>query len=202
MILYSEDKKVKTIDYLDKLYPQNSDGAYVIEVQLEYFIDAFNKWDYAYMEARELNPGLIFFVERCSDDIPIKKAIELKFIVAEKNEEHEIMLRKALELNFKYQIFLENQNIRSIYRKTVKYFITAVFLLVVTFLLKPVSSLPLLYDIVTEGVMIGGWVFLWQSISLLSFDVLEYIKKKKSFERLADSKVTIKYSPKKFDLIS
>lgn len=188
---------MKIIDYIDKLYSQNGDGAYVIEVQLEYFIDAFNKWDYAYMEARELNPGLIFFIKRCSDDIPLKEAIELKFIVAEINEEHELMLRKALELNFKYQIFLEKQNIRSIYRKIVKYFLIAVFLLLVTFLLKPISSLPLIYDIVSEGVMIGGWVFLWQSISLLSFDTSEYIEKKKLLERLAESKVTIKYIPKK-----
>ena len=43
---------------------------------------------------------------------------------------------------------------------------------------------PVWYSILNEGLVIGGWVFLWEAISLFSFTEFELLFRSRIFSRL------------------
>lgn len=186
---------MKNIEYLNKLYKKNAKGEFIIEVYIDKLLSAFNEWDSSYLEIRELNSNLIYFIERCSKDIPIGQSIELRFVVSQESEEQEKVLREALKANFQYQLHLVKQKLDFLYRKSAKYFTIAVIFLVMAFSMKPVFQLNLAGDLLVEGLYIGGWVFLWQSISMFSFESSDVAHKKRIFERLLNSGIVIEYRP-------
>ncbi|SFI21870.1 hypothetical protein SAMN05192551_10914 [Tindallia magadiensis] len=184
---------MKNKEYLSQLYKKNEQGEFIIEVYIEKLLSAFNEWDSSYLEIRELNANLIYFIERCSKDIPVRQKIELWFMVAEENEEQEKVLKEALRANFKYQRYLAKQKKKLLYGKSAKYFVVALLFLLTAFSLKANDSLNLAGSLAVEGLYIGGWVFLWQAISMFSFESLEVIERIKIFERLLNSNIRIHY---------
>ncbi len=186
---------MKNNEYLNKLYKKNEQGEFIIEVYIDKLLNAFNEWDSSYLEIRELNSSLIYYIERCSNDIPISQSVELRFIVSQENKEQEEVLKEALKTNFNYQLHLVKQKLQFLYKKSAKYFAISILFLMMAFTMKPLFQLNLAGDLVVEGLFIGGWVFLWQSISLFSFESLEVVHKKKIFERLLNSGIIVEYRP-------
>ncbi len=181
-------------EHLKNLYKQNKDGEFIIEVFLDRYIDAFNEWDSAYLEVRDLNPGLIHFLERCSQDIPIRYGIELLFTVSEpKDFETEELIFKGVRANCSYKILRERTNLRLLYRRIKKYFAVSLALLVLVFSLDPILQESLMTRTLKEGMMIGGWVFLWQALSLFSFSRGEIVRKIRHYKRFLESRISFRY---------
>jgi len=179
---------------LKNLYKQNQEGDFVLEAFLDRYIDAFNEWDSAYLEIRDLNPGLLHFLERCSQDIPFKYGIELLFSVSEpREEETEKLIIRGVKANFSYKILREKTDLRLLFRRIKKYFAVAISLLILVFSLDPVMPQTLMARTLKEGMMIGGWVFLWQALSLFSFNRGEIVRKIRHYERFLSSKVSFRY---------
>lgn len=186
--------KHKNMEYLKEIYSQNENGDFILEVFLDRYTDAFNEWDSAFLDVRDLHPGLVYFLERCSKDIPYNKNIELNFMVSEnKDSYNEQVLIKALRANFKYQLLSLQEDLRKLNISIFKYFLISVTLLLLSFALKPDLEFNMLSTTLLEGVIIGGWVFLWQAISLFSFNRPELIEKLKEYNRLLNSKITFSY---------
>jgi len=181
-------------EQLKNLYKQNEDGEFVLEAFLDRYVDAFNEWDSAYLEVRDLNPGLIHFLERCSYDIPFKYGIELLFTVSEKREaETEELISRGVRANFSYKILREKTNLRLLIRRIKKYFAVSVTLLFLVFSLDPILPESLMTRTLREGMMIGGWVFLWQALSLFSFNRGDIVRKVRHYERFLESKISFRY---------
>ncbi len=179
---------------LKNLYKQNDEGNFILEAFLDRYIDAFNEWDSAYLEIRDLNPGLIHFLERCSKDIPFKYGIELLFTVSEKRKkETEDLISRGVKANFSYKILREKTNLRLLLRRIKKYFAVSITLLLLVFSLDPILPGSLMTRTLKEGMMIGGWVFLWQALSLFSFNRGEIVRQIRHYERFLDSKVSFRY---------
>ncbi len=186
--------KNKTLEYLKNLYNRNENGDYQIEVFLDKYANAFNEWDSAYLEVRDLNPGLVYFLERCSKDIPFRENVELKFIMhAAPDQSHENLLKKALKANFNYQFLSEKEELKQLYVKILKYFVISMIFLLSTFYLKPTMQYHIISTTLIEGLFIGGWVFLWQAISLFSFEKTGIVNKLKTYKRLLDAGIVFEY---------
>ena len=185
---------MKKLDQLKKLYKQNENGAYIIEVFLDKYIHAFNEWDRAYLEVRDLSPGLIHFLEKCSQDIPFKHDIEIMFAVSERGDlETEKLIIRGIKSGFTYKILKEKDHLSGMVKKILKYFGVSLFFLVTAFSVEPVLPDTLMANTAREGLMIGGWVFLWQAISLFSFNIGSITKKIKEYERFLMSEITFRY---------
>ncbi len=179
---------------LKDLYKQNKDGEFIIEVFLDRYIDAFNEWDSAYLEVRDLNPGLIHFLERCSQDIPFRYGIELLFTVSDpKDNETEELIFRGVRANFSYKILREKTNMRLLYRQIRKYFAVAIILLLLVFSLDPILQESLMTRTLKEGMMIGGWVFLWQALSLFSFNRGGIVRQIRHYKRFLESRISFRY---------
>jgi hypothetical protein len=54
----------------------------------------------------------------------------------------------------------------------------------------------LLSKIMVEGVLIGAWVFTWESFHMLFFETLEPMKRRRELKRFLDAKIGFRFDRK------
>ncbi len=116
----------KTHTY-DLLYRKNlSNGNVIIDVSLNGYNEFFHEWDNAAFRKRDIHQDLAHFLDLCSEDIPIRKGIDIHFCVKanEKSTEHEDRIRTSY-LNY-YNALLRGEK-----KKTKRIFRTSGILLLV-----------------------------------------------------------------------
>jgi hypothetical protein len=164
---------------------------YMIEVALDKYTDIFNEWDPAPFKRREIDPDLQIYLETSSDEIPFRYPIELCFILPPDrwDEQLEQDTRKGLENTFKFKIYLLKRELRKTNTQTIRNILLGfIFLWVGTvFSKKFEASVPL--TLLGEGLFIGGWVFLWEAVSLFFFTNQEHYHRYRTYNRLKNAPV-------------
>lgn len=166
-------------------------GAYIIEIALDDYGDIFSEWDPAPFKLRDIDPDLELYLEGCSDDIPFKYPVTLNFTIAKalRNARSEEQARNGLKNGFTFKRYFLKKEIYTANRRTVFFsLIGFAFLWVATIfperlLLSPFPS------IIVEGLFIGGWVFLWEAISLILFTTGGLRHRDHTYRRLQRSPV-------------
>ncbi len=184
-------KKLETLS----LYRTNTENnAYLIEVSLEDYSELFNGWDASPVRRKDLEPELLDYLEEAGTEIPIKQAIEMVFYLPKDKRDAEKDERSILTIqnNFKVVNQMIQKKIERNYRRLLVYVTLSLIFLVAAYLLRNVTTLSLLTNIMIEGFFIGGWFLLWEAFSLFFFDTHEYKIRQKIFKRFIDSKIIFK----------
>ena len=184
-------KKLETLS----LYRTNTDtNAYLIEVSLEDYSELFNGWDASPVRRKDLEPELLDYLEEAGTEIPIKQSIELVFYLPKDKRDAERDERSitTIQNNFKVVNQMIQKKIERNYRRLLVYVTLSLIFLVAAYLLRNVTTLSLLTNIMIEGLFIGGWFLLWEAFSLFFFDTHEYKIRQKIFKRFIDSKIIFK----------
>jgi hypothetical protein len=164
---------------------------YMVEVSLDNYTDLFNKWDSAPFKRREIDPDLKIFLEGSSDDVPFRYPIELCFTIPPEkwNEQLEQEARKGLENTFTFKIYLLKREIKKTNAQMIRNVLLGfIFLWVATVFSKRFEASVLL-TILGEGLFIGGWVFLWEAVSLFFFTNQELYHHYRTYKRLKNAPV-------------
>ena len=62
----------------ESLYRKNQDtGRIIIDIAIDDYIDFFHEWDNSAFKKRDINADLAEFLDLCSEDIPIRKKLEI-----------------------------------------------------------------------------------------------------------------------------
>lgn len=180
---------------LDKIYEKNqSTGNYIIEVALKNYAEIFNDWDNAPYKRKDINPELLSFLEDSIDDIPMKHAIDISFFLSseDRNEERERVISSWFRTFYTFYIEIEKSKINRIV-------LNALFYIVISAVLLTLSYFGVLYRnsivayTITEIVIVGGWVFLWEAISRLTFDVKVNRKLITNYKRFINAPIVFRY---------
>jgi hypothetical protein len=176
----------------EQLYRYDSgSGSYIIEIALDDYGDIFSEWDPAPFKLRDIDSDLEFYLEGCSDDIPFSYPVTLSFTVPSdsKNEKIEDQARNGLQNGFRFKLYFIKQDMKVVNRRTLLFFLIGfVFLWAATVF--PVQLLNSPFpSIIVEGFFIGGWVFVWEAISLILFTTRGLHHKYKTYRRLHRSKI-------------
>ena len=165
-------------------------NACLIEIALARYDDIFNKWDFDPFERREVNPELEDFLERCSDEIPFRYPIEFHFTIPEgmRNRQKEEKSRDGFKNHFTFKIYLVKNKLKINYRRTLYCFLVGFFLLAGGIQWQIVSQ-NLLPSILRESLNIGGWVFIWQAVSVFSFGNTELYRSYRTYKRLRNAPI-------------
>jgi len=184
-------KKLETLS-LYRTNPENN--AYLIEVSLDDYSELFNGWDASPVRRKDLEPELLDYLEEAGTEIPIKQAIEMVFYLPKDKRDAEKDERSILTIqnNFKVVNQMIQKKIERNYRRLLVYVTLSLIFLVAAYLLRNVTTLSLLTNIMIEGFFIGGWFLLWEAFSLFFFDTHEYKIRQKIFKRFIDSKIIFK----------
>ena len=184
-------KKLETLS-LYRTNPENN--AYLIEVSLDDYSELFNGWDASPVRRKDLEPELLDYLEEAGTEIPIKQSIEMVFYLPKDKRDAEKDERSILTIqnNFKVVNQMIQKKIERNYRRLLVYVTLSLIFLVAAYLLRNVTTLSLLTNIMIEGFFIGGWFLLWEAFSLFFFDTHEFKIRQKIFKRFIDSKIIFK----------
>ena len=74
-------------------------------------------------------------------------------------------------------------------KNSIIFFIIGFFLVALSFMLSEEENLAI--KIISEGVMIGGWVALWEALAIVLVNWLPLNKNLKIYKKISNSKVEI-----------
>lgn len=184
----------RTNNYETQYRKNPTTGRIIIDIALDDYIDFFHEWDNSAFKKRDINADLAEFLDICSEDIPLRKKLEIAFSV---NTE-EISKEKEELISISYRNYY-NSLIRLEKRKTKRYFrLSAVLLLISTSLLFTHGLLinrqnTIISKVFLESLLIGGWVFTWEAIHLLFIDTIEPYRRYREIKRFLEADLTFKY---------
>lgn len=188
----------------DKLFSEiykidASTNLYMIEIALDQYGDIFSEWDPAPFKRRDIDPDLKLYLEGSSEEIPFRYPVELCFIIPKKTRDEQIEeeSRNGLKNSFVFERYLLNKELKKTNIRMLRYvFLGFVFLgLGATFSNRfpdNATFLPLL----AEALVIGGWVFLWEAVSLFFFTNRELYHRCRIYKRLKNAPVFFREAEK------
>lgn len=171
-------------------------NAFVIEISLTDYSEVFNGWDPSPVKRRDLDPELVGFLEQCSSDIPLQFPLELQFYMPQKSfdKEKETLSVEGLKNNFEFTIHSIRKKLAEIRQKTMVYVIAAFAFLSAGYAARGLANFGMVTTILTEGLTIGGWVFLWEAFSLFFFAGQEQHTRLKKYLRFRAAGINFKYN--------
>ncbi|MBE9140571.1 hypothetical protein IQ254_25790 [Nodosilinea sp. LEGE 07088] len=189
-------------EFFNEVYSiDQANNAYMIEVALDRYTDIFSEWDPAPFKRRELDPDLQFYLETSADEIPARYAIEVCFTLppATRNDPMEQDVRVGLRNSVDFKLYLLRKEIRLINIRTLQYVMAGLGTLLVARLVSEPAELNLVTAVLTEGLFIGGWVFLWEAVSLFFFSNRDLYNRYRTYKRLRRSQVIFKETEPRAD---
>lgn len=165
-------------------------GLYMIEIALDQYGDIFNEWDPAPFKRRALDPDLELYLEGSSEEIPLRHPVELYFLLPKgsRDERLEEETRHGLKNSFIFKRYL----LRKELEKTNTQMLRCVVLGFAFLAFGTLSSERLgegLLSLLSEALLIGGWVFLWEAVSLFFFTNRELYHRYQLYRRLQNAPV-------------
>lgn len=193
-------RKYKKDPFLNEIYPQNPEtGNLIIEILLEKHIYLFNEWDNASFKRRDLDPDLIYFLEECFQEIPLKYDIQLNIAITEEERDlvREADITKGIRTQYTHYLRAEERGLKELFMRAMLYVITAFTLLLAASVLEGRLIVHPLTTTLLEGFYVGGWVFAWEAISSFSFHRGQIVRKVKEYQRFLRAPIQFVYMKQK-----
>ncbi len=183
---------IRRDNFFNEVYSiDKANNAYMIEVALDHYTDIFSEWDPAPFKRRELDPDLQLYLESGADEIPSKYLIEVCFVLptGSRDEAMENDVRTGLRNSLDLKIYLIRKEVKLINTRTFRYVISGLGTLLVAKLISGPAEFNIVTSVLTEGLFIGGWVFLWEAVSLFFFSNRDLYSRYHTYKRLRGSQV-------------
>lgn len=186
-----QDKHLKELYRYDK-----NNNSYHAVIDLDTYRDVYSEWDYSPMNNRDIDEDLLEYIMDCSTEIGLTRNMEIDFFIPKEivNEEREKKSIKGFHHYFMHQI-------RKIKNERVDKFKKMIFLLIIGFCFLSVANLIdfLITDdffsrVVSEGLIIGAWVAIWEIFNTIFFSIKKLNSKINHYKRLQT--VPINYKDK------
>lgn len=182
---------------LDQIYPKDPQtGKYLIHAAVNNYREIFNDMDPAPYKHKDLNTLFRSFLESCSADIPLKSGIKLIFDVqAEKQDKNtEEKIKAGLNNFFLFLIYNTKKERAKTLKRVALFTLISLISLSLGFYLRTLSGNDWVYITVTESFYIGGWVFFWEALAMLTFRNRDERIRQKQYQRLVDAEVSFRYA--------
>jgi hypothetical protein len=161
-------------------------GRCIIELALDGYHDVFHEWDNASYKRRDLHPELTGFLDMCSEDIPLKKELEIRIqIVKEsRDQQMEAQIRQSYENYYGFFIKQKKKKINRNFRGSAMLALVGITFIFLYSLLSTDLPNEIWYDVPLKGLYIGGYVFFWEALYNGYFGSKELIYRNKELARL------------------
>jgi hypothetical protein len=144
-------------------------GAPVIEIVVEHYDDLFNRLDRAPFRRRDLSPDFKQYLQECSLWVPLAHplAFEIQLTLDRHDEAREHEVVAGIRAYFAWLIYVHRTETRR-QRGRIASFVGLSFVLLTAALLLggQVDKERVLQAFLLNGFTVGGWVFLWEALSI------------------------------------
>ncbi|HZK23773.1 MAG TPA: hypothetical protein VFC74_00085 [Oscillospiraceae bacterium] len=149
--------------YFQNLYKFEKESQhYLIEVSLDSYNDVYDSWDPSPFKRRDIEDEFHDFIYNSSEDIPLayQLSIVLYLPLAKQDEKKEQAVISAYHNYYDYAQARLAKTMNKLNRKIVTSLLLAVLFLTVGYFWGSKVT-GILFNVLQEGIFIGGWVFLW-----------------------------------------
>ena len=157
----------KTKHYLKEIYDQDpASNAYIIEVALDDYADIFSEWDPAPFKRRDLDPDLEEYLLGGAAEIPRKESVIICFVIPARkvNAETEAEALAGLKNSFIYKRYQLKKSFNKSNSYAIRYLILGFLFLWLGRSVTGNLIADLVSSLLSEGIFIGGWVFIWEAV--------------------------------------
>ena len=181
---------------LREIYPYDtSTRTFTIPARVSHYDDFFNPMDPSPAPARDLAPELVEYLNQCSDEIPYKYPIVISMQVQNDapDEHREQECRASLQTFYQHGIFVSQAGIQRKRGKALKYLLISFSCLTTYIISSPWNMEAFFWSLLREAVLIGGWVFMWEAVTLNFIEMDGYYQEIRKYKRLIGAKVCFIY---------
>lgn len=183
--------KEKTLKEIYK-YSRNDDSYHVV-IDLDTYRDVCSEWDYSPVINRDLDEDLIEYLLDCSSEIGLKRRMVVDFYIPPEIVDHS-RERKSVDgfrHFFAYQIRKIKGDRLSMIKNVFILLVVGIIFLTIAAISEKVKN-QLVIKIMTEGLIIGGWVAFWEIFSAIFFDIRAMNEKINHYRRLMEVEISYK----------
>ena len=181
-----------TSGILGEIYPFDPHTrTFTIPARLGQYADFFNPMDPSPAPARDLSLDLVEYLNQCSDEIPGKYpltvSIEIQNEPQAARQEQECL--ESLRSFYQHAIFVTQANIRRKRRQALKYLLVSFTCLAIYIISEQWNLSTFFWNLLREAVLIGGWVFMWEAVTLNFIEMDSHIQEIKKYRRLINAQI-------------
>jgi hypothetical protein len=173
---------------------ENDTNTYLIDVALDDYDDVYDDWDPAPFKRRFIQEEFDYFIVSSAEDIPFKYNVSIVLYLPEQkmDKNKEIAVESAYRNYYSYELGKINKSRIRVSKKSLYYFLLSMFFLTLGYFLHYDENF--VFNILKEGVIIGGWVFLWEFFTNLFIILRDLSLKYKAYRRLYESEIRFIYT--------
>jgi len=184
------------LDALREIYPFDPQTqTFIILTRLGHYADFFNPLDPSPAPTRDLSADLVDYLTQCSDEIIDKYALlislELQDEIRDLQREKECL--ESLRSFFHHEVFVTQAHIRRNRAQALKYLMVSCLCLAIYIFSEPLGLVTFFLNLLREAVLIGGWVFMWEAVTLNFIQIDNHVHEIKKYQRLIRAAVTFSY---------
>jgi len=181
--------------YFQKLYKFDvQSNTYLIEVSLDDYNDIYDEWDPSPFRKRDIEDEFDDFIVNSSEDIPFKFDISIVLYLPKSklDPKKEATLKAAYQNYYNYAFERIHKQKLNLHKRTISYLFLSVFLLSTGyFFFKETPSI--FFNVLHEGILIGGWVFLWEFFTNIFIKTRDLQTTYKLYKRLYHAEIRFTY---------
>ena len=182
--------------FLRETYPFDPEtGTYTIPMSIERYADFFTDLDPSPFPKRDLASDLITYLKQCSDEIPVSSAVLLEILIRTNphNPQSEQECTAGLRSFYHHEMFVEGSEIRRKRWSAFRYLLVSLLSLSAYIATEKFSAHGFLLDLGREALLIGGWLFMWEAVTVNFIEMDKHYQAIKKFKRLIQAKINFIY---------
>jgi len=184
------------LDSLREIYPYDPQTkGFTILARVGHYDDFFNPLDPSPAPARDLAPDLVEYLNQCSDEIPYKYPVSLALQVQNdaRNAQREQECLNSLQTFYRHEIFVSQAEIRRKRGGSLKYLLISFSCLAISTFSAQLQLEGFFWSLLREAVLIGGWLFMWEAVTLNFIEMDVHYQEIKKYKRLIGAKLSFTY---------
>lgn len=170
-----------------------------IEIKIKKPGQLFNSFDPSPFIEKDLDDDAVEFIISYVNEFGLSSdsVIRIHFPPHMKGRVHENDVRKAIQNFFNYKTNISQKNVRMKINEGQKSLCVGTLFLVGCLLVRELffrDNMTVIGVIIREGLMIGGWVGMWNPISNILYDWWPMYREKKIYSKIASMPIEFVYS--------
>ena len=169
-------------------YDRTADDEIIINVSTDRFENLYDNFDMnSSFLKKDLSQQLVDYIIESINEISNEKFI-IKFYFKEKIEQNDILqIKKSFDSYFKYLEELEKKKMKEQIKNSLIFMIIGIFFIALSIFTE--TNQEITYRIISEGLMVAGWVSMWEAMATILIKWLPLSKKLKLFKRIVAAKI-------------
>lgn len=172
-------------------YDRNANGELVIYISAKSIKELYNDFDkQSSFSKKDLDEELVDYIIDCVKEIGNEKFVIRFYFEEPINEELENKIKNSIGDFFEYLEELEKKAMKEQVKNALIFMAIGIFFTAASLTFSKINDDEyVVYEIISEGLLVAGWVSLWESLATFLIKWLPLSKKLKIFKKIAKSNI-------------